>query len=76
MFGPFFAPFAIFDKFKFVGSVGFIFFGKIILGTTFTAEQGNEDSRCFFRFSHGDIITLRGGKIQSIQKFLIKDGFG
>ena len=58
MFGPFFAPFAIFDKFKFVGSVGFIFFGQIILSAANRTEQGYQNSGCFFGFRHGDSLSI------------------
>jgi hypothetical protein len=52
-----FAPIAVFDKFEFVGSVGFIFFGKIILSAAFGATKGNQDPGRFFRFGHRGIIN-------------------
>jgi hypothetical protein len=39
--GTFFAPVAIFDKFKFVRSVGFVFFREIILGTADGTAEGD-----------------------------------
>jgi len=50
--GSFFAPFAIFDKFEFVRGIGFVFFGKIILGTADRADESQQYSWCFFRFGH------------------------
>jgi hypothetical protein len=41
MLGALFAPIAVFNKFKFVGSVGFIFFGQIILSSADRAAEGN-----------------------------------
>lgn len=36
-----FAPVAVFDKLELVGSIGFIFFGKIVLCFADTANQGD-----------------------------------
>jgi hypothetical protein len=56
VFGTFFTPVAILDEFKFVGGIGLIFFGQIILGTANGATKGDKDPGCFFRFGHGGII--------------------
>jgi hypothetical protein len=48
VFGSGAAPGAIFVEFKFVGSVGFVFFGEIILGATLTAKKGDENTRSLF----------------------------
>jgi len=61
VFGAFFAPTAVFDEFEFVGSVGFIFFGKIVLGAADGTAEGDKDSGRLFCFSHGRYCKSNGG---------------
>ncbi len=53
MLGTLATPTAIFHEFEFIGGVGFVLFGKIILSATDATEKGNQNTRCFLCFGHG-----------------------
>ena len=62
MFGTFTTPGAIFHELELVGSVGFVLFGKVVLGAAGTAEQGDKNAGCFFCFGHDPYFIAKYGK--------------